>query len=118
MTSENIAPFGVLAHHPISTARGIEVLNQVKEWLRSQKPGFQCWAVSDPVDAVCAELQNLPEETTVHIVPLLLFPGQHYQGEVHALCARIQELRPDLNVVVKPSLLETPGFLDGLFRDL
>ncbi len=118
MSAENNAPFGILAHHPVSTKRGIEVLDRVKAWLRTEQPGFICWAVSDPVDTACTYAQTLPRGTTYHIIPLLLFPGQHYSGEVQSLRRAIKEIRPDLTVRLQPCLLELPGFLDQLFGDL
>ncbi len=105
---------GLLAYHPSKSPEANALLNELKERLLSDYPGFQMWAVGSETDMVMDAFEHLEAPQSFEIIPLLLFPGQHFQVEVRALSEELQAKRSDIDVRLTPCILERADFLDRL----
>lgn len=105
---------GLLAYHPSKSPEANALLKGMEIRLRSEHPGFQLWAVGSSTQKVYDLFEKLEPGQSFEIIPLLLFPGQHYQEEVCALFEELRKKRTEIDVRLAPCILERADFIDAL----
>jgi hypothetical protein len=106
---------GVLAYHPSKAAEAQALLQELEDHVSQRYPGFLLWSVNDPTDEIMKHFLDLAPERRFEVIPLLLFPGQHFSRNVQKLALELRQQRTDVDVSVASCLLERPGFLDAVF---
>jgi len=107
---------GILAYHPSKSEQAQELLKALKQRINLLHPGFQFWAVGEPTVVLEENFNHMPPNQEFEIIPILLFPGQHYRHDVQALAEKLQSLRTDIRVRVAPCLLEREHFVDAVLN--
>ena len=105
---------GIIAYHPSKSEQANALLKKLKARLVDDYPGFQLWPVGDDTASVLHYFSQLEAGEHFEIIPLLLFPGQHFQNEVRALFRELQAHNESIDVRLAPCILERADFLDAL----
>ncbi len=107
---------GILAYHPSKSGEAQRLLETLKTRLNGLYPGFDFWAVGSATELLKKQFQGLAPNQDFEIIPILLFPGQHYRLDVHGLAEELRLMRPDIQVRVAPCLLEREHFIEALLE--
>lgn len=110
--------YGVLIAHPSRREAARLTATRLAARLAMERPGYVLWTLQTPMEPVLAHARRVPAGATFRLVPLLLAPGAHYDGDVADLAEEVRHAAPSLRVEVAPPLLEDEGFLGWLFSRL